>query len=49
MREFRIIRITEFKVEADFKDEAIQKCRDNKANSTQTKFIRFKNWMGEDD
>ena len=43
MKEFRIIRITEFKVEADFEDEAIQKCRENKADSSQTKFVRFKN------
>ena len=47
MREFRIIRITEFKVEADFEDEAIEKCRNNKANSEQSKYVRFKNWMGE--
>ena len=48
MKKFRIIRITEFKVEADSEDEAIQKCKDNKWDSSQTKFVRFKNWMGEE-
>ena len=47
MKEFRIIRITEFKVEADFEDEAIVKCRTNKVNSEQTVYVRLKNWMGE--
>ncbi len=47
MRKFRIIRITEFEVEADFEDEAIELCRKDKANSSQTKYIRFKE-MGEE-
>ena len=47
MREFRIIRITELKVKADSEEDAIQKCKDNKADSEQTKYVRFMNWMGE--
>ncbi len=48
MKEFRIIRITEFKVKADFEDDAIEKCRSGKEDSKQTKYVRFKNWMGEE-
>ena len=47
MKEFEIVRITKFKVEADFEDEAIQKCKDNKWESSQSKFVRMHSFSGE--
>ena len=46
MREFEIIQITKFKVCADFESEAIKKCATGKWDSSQTRYVRFKE-MGE--